>query len=420
MKVLVVGSGGREHAICWKLAQSPRVTKIYAAPGNAGCAQVAECVEIRGEQIDALVAFALSEKIDLTVVGPEAPLCLGLVDRLERAGLKVFGPTKDAARLEGSKVFAKGLMRKHNIPTADYKVFHQAREARAYLERAEYPLVVKADGLAAGKGVRVCADAKEALEHVADCMERGVFGDAGKSVVVEEALKGQEASILVVTDGQTLLVLETARDYKRARDGDTGPNTGGMGAVSPAPGLDAQIMQKIEQKILIPIVHAMNKEGHPMKGVLYAGVMLTASGPRVLEFNVRFGDPETQPVLFRLQSDLLDIFLGTVNGTLDQVEPVWDARPALAVVVASGGYPGKFDMGKPISGVADAKAGDCVVFHSGTTRRMGKVVTNGGRVLTVTARGKDVAAARRTVYEDVKKIDFDGAYYRSDIGKDLE
>ena len=422
MKVLVVGSGAREHALCWKLAQSPRLTKLYAAPGNAGCAQVADCVEIKGEQIDALVAFALSEKIDVTIVGPEGPLCMGLVDRLERSGRKAFGPTKEAALLEGSKVFAKGLMREHNIPTADYKVFFAARDAKAYLDRAEYPLVVKADGLASGKGVRVCQNRDEAQDFLADCSDRRVFGEAGDKVVIEEALKGQEASILVVTDGQTLAVLETARDYKRARDGDQGPNTGGMGAVSPAPGLDPATMKKVEQKILIPAIHAMNRKGHPMKGVLYAGLMLTTSGPRVLEFNVRFGDPETQPLMMRLKTDLLRLVEATVDGTLDQVEIEWDERPALGVVVASAGYPGTHDTGKPIRGISETSPpadSDCVVFHGATARRMGKVLTSGGRVLTVTALGKDIAAARKRAYEEVAKIDFDGAYYRSDIGKDL-
>lgn len=423
MKVLVVGSGGREHALCWKLAQSPRITKLYAAPGNAGCAQVAECVDLRAEQIDALVGFVHSEKIDLTIVGPEAPLCMGLVDRIERAGFKVFGPSKQAALLEGSKVFAKSLMRKHNIPTADYKVFTTSRDAKAYLERAEYPLVVKADGLAAGKGVLVAQNREEAVEHLLDCMERGVHGEAGSKVVIEEALKGQEASVLVVTDGRTLAVLETARDYKRARDGDQGPNTGGMGAVSPAPGLDAATMKKVEQKILIPAIHAMNREGHPMKGVLYAGLMLTTSGPRVLEFNVRFGDPETQPLLLRLKTDLLSVIEATCDGTLEKLELEWDERPAVGVVVASAGYPGKHELGKSIRGLGESAApkdADCVVFHGATTRRMGKVITNGGRVLTVTALGKDVAAARKRAYEEVAKIDFDGAYSRSDIGKDLE
>lgn len=422
MKVLVVGNGGREHALCWKLAQSPRLTKLYAAPGNAGCAQVAQCIDLKGEQIEALLAFALTEKIDLAIVGPEGPLCMGLVDRFERSGIKCFGPTKEAARLEGSKVFAKTLMRRHNIPTADFKVFHMFRDARAYVERAEYPLVVKADGLAAGKGVRVCATREEAIEHLEDCMERRVFGDAGEHVVVEEALKGEEASVLVVTDGQTLLILETARDYKRARDGDQGPNTGGLGAVSPAPSIDSQALQRIEQKVLIPVIHAMNREGHPMKGVLYAGLMLTPSGPRVLEFNVRLGDPETQPVLFRMKSDLLEIVDAAVKGTLEDVVPEWDPRPSLSVVVTSAGYPGKFDIGKPIRGLPEKTPTDqdCVVFHAGTTRRMGKVVTNGGRVLAVTARGDSIASARSLAYERVKDIDFDGAYYRSDIGKDLE
>jgi len=420
MKVLVVGSGGREHALAWKLSRSPRLTKLYAAPGNAGCAQVAECVDIKAEQIDSLVAFAMGEKIDLTVVGPEVPLCMGLVDRLERAGRKAFGPTKDAARLEGSKVFAKGLMRKHNIPSAEYRIFKNSRDARAYLDRAEYPLVVKADGLAAGKGVRVAKDRDDAVEHVLDCMERKVYGDAGNEVVIEEALPGSEASVLVVTDGKTLVVLETARDYKRACDGDQGPNTGGMGAVSPAPGFDAETMRTVEQRILIPAVHAMNREGHPMKGVLYAGLMLTPGGPRVLEFNVRLGDPETQPLMLRLKSDLLDLLDAAASGTLERVTPEWDPRPAVGVVVTSAGYPGKYDTGKPITGLGDKEPEDAVVFHGGTTKRMGKVVTNGGRVLTVTALGETVAAARKRAYERVRTVSFDGAYYRSDIGKDLE
>jgi phosphoribosylamine--glycine ligase len=421
MKVLVVGSGGREHALCWKLSRSPKLTKLYAAPGNAGCAEVAEIVDLKVEQIDSIVAFANSEKIDLTIVGPETPLALGLVDRLERIGRKAFGPGKDAALLESSKVFAKNLMRRHNIPTADWKVFPQARAAIAYLDRASYPLVVKADGLAAGKGVAVCQTRDEAVEFVRDCMERKVFGEAGEKIVVEEALRGEEASVLVVTDGKTLLILETARDYKRARDGDVGPNTGGMGAVSPAPHIDADMMKKIEQKVLIPAVHAMAREGHPFKGVLYAGLMLTQTGPRVLEFNVRFGDPETQPILFRLQSDLLEMMSATVDGKLEDITPVWDTRPALSVVVCSAGYPGKYEVGKTITGLDKIAKDDpdLVVFHSGTTRRMGKVATNGGRVFAVTAKGEKVEDARKKAYEAVGKIDFDGMYYRSDIGKDL-
>lgn len=418
MKILVVGNGGREHALLWKLAQSSRVTKLYAAPGNAGCAQVAECVDIRPEQIDALVAFVMSEKIDLTVVGPETPLALGLVDRLERAGRKAFGPTKDAALLESSKVFAKNLMRKHNIPTADYKVFTTLREAKSYLERAEYPLVVKADGLAAGKGVRVCKEKEDALDHLLDCMERRVYGEAGDRVVIEEALVGSELSVLVVTDGRTLVVLETARDYKRARDHDAGPNTGGMGAISPAPKVDPALMKKIEQKVLIPVIHAMNREGHPLKGVLYAGLMLTTAGPRVLEFNVRFGDPETQPLMLRLRSDLLDLIEGVVATRLETVEPDWDPRPAVGVVVTSGGYPEKFDMGMPITGLPERnEAGDLAYFHGGTARRMGKLVTSGGRVVTVTALGDTQEAAVARAYEGVRRVDFLGAYSRSDIGK---
>jgi phosphoribosylamine---glycine ligase len=408
MQVLVVGSGGREHALCWKLARSPLVKKLYVAPGNAGCAAVAERVAIQPTQIDALTDFIHSKQIDLTVVGPEVTLTLGLVDRLQKLGLKAFGPTKEAAKLEGSKSYAKALARTHNIPSPDFRVFQSVPSALGYLERAgHYPLVVKADGLAAGKGVRVCANLEEAKEHILDCLERRKFGEAGERIVIEDFVKGTEASVLVITCGKTLLVLEPARDYKTALDGDRGPNTGGMGAVSPAP-LAPELMTRIEEKILIPTIHAMAREGHPFKGVLYAGLMLTQAGPRVLEYNTRFGDPETQPTLARLRSDLVPILLGAIDGTLDQVEADWDDRAAVCVVLASGGYPGDFKRGFPIHGLDEAAADpDVRVFHAGTERKADRIVTDGGRVLNVVGLGKTTALAREKAYE--------GMHYRQDI-----
>ncbi|MCA9309759.1 MAG: phosphoribosylamine--glycine ligase, partial [Phycisphaerales bacterium] len=356
LNVLLIGGGGREHALCWKLARSPKVTQVYVAPGNAGCAAVAERVDIQPNQISALTSFVHANQIDLTVVGPELPLVEGLVDRLQKLGHAVFGPTKEAARLEGSKAYAKALARQHNIPGPDFKTFTSSSSALAYLERAgEYPLVVKADGLAAGKGVRVCASAEEAAEHITDCLDRSRFGDAGRTVVLEEFIRGVEASVMVVTDGKTLLVLEPARDYKAAYDGDQGPNTGGMGAVSPSP-IDPAVMRRVEEKILVPSVHAMAREGHPFSGVLYAGLMLTPAGPRLLEYNVRFGDPETQPTLVRLKSDLFDILWATTQGTLDSVDVAWDPRPAVSVVLTSGGYPGAYRKGLPITGIDAAEA----------------------------------------------------------------
>lgn len=421
MQVLVVGSGGREHALCWKIAASPLVKKVFVAPGNAGCAAVAERVNIQPTQIDALTDFIHSKKIDLTVVGPELTLVGGLVDRLTKLGLKAFGPTKEAAKLEGSKSYAKALARTHNIPTPDFRVFQNVGAAFSYLERAtpSFPLVIKADGLAAGKGVRVCADLSEAKEHILDCLERNRFGEGGERVVIEDFVKGNEVSVLVITCGKTLFVLEPARDYKTALDGDRGPNTGGMGAISPAP-LPPDLMTRIEEKILIPTVHAMAREGHPFKGVLYAGLMLTQAGPRVLEYNVRFGDPETQPTLARLKSDLVPILLGAVDGTLEQVEATWDPRVAVCVVLCSGGYPGDFKRGFAIHGLEAAAADpDVVVFHAGTERKADKIVTDGGRVLNVVGLGATVAKAREKAYSAVQKIHFEGMHYRTDIGAGL-
>jgi phosphoribosylamine--glycine ligase len=421
MQVLVVGSGGREHALCWKIAASPLVKKVFVAPGNAGCAAVAERVNIQPTQIDALTDFIHSKKIDLTVVGPELTLVGGLVDRLTKLGLKAFGPTKEAAKLEGSKSYAKALARTHNIPTPDFRVFQNVGAAFSYLERAtpQFPLVIKADGLAAGKGVRVCADLSEAKEHILDCLERNRFGEGGERVVIEDFVKGNEVSVLVITCGKTLFVLEPARDYKTVLDGDRGPNTGGMGAISPAP-LPPDLMTRIEEKILIPTIHAMAREGHPFKGVLYAGLMLTQAGPRVLEYNVRFGDPETQPTLARLKSDLVPILLGAVDGTLEQVEATWDSRVAVCVVLCSGGYPGEFKRGFAIHGLEAAAADpDVVVFHAGTERKADKVVTDGGRVLNVVGLGATVAKAREKAYSAVQKIHFEGMHYRTDIGAGL-
>ncbi|MBL4845599.1 MAG: phosphoribosylamine--glycine ligase [Planctomycetes bacterium] len=422
MKVLVVGSGGREHALCWKLAASPRVEKVYVAPGNAGCEAVAERVDIKANQIEPLAGFVIAKEIDLTVIGPEVTLCDGLVDRLARLGRKAFGPGKDSARLEGSKSYAKALCRQHNIPTPDFKVFKDRESLERYLERAggRYPLVLKADGLAAGKGVAICHNDEEVDEHLTACFDRHAFGAAGETVLVEDFVKGIEVSVLVITDGQTLAVLPPARDYKAAREGNEGPNTGGMGAVSPAP-IDPKVMARIEEKILVPTVHAMAVEGHPYAGTLYAGLMLTPAGPRVLEYNVRFGDPETQPTLARLKSDLFELLWAATNGELDQVEIEWDPRPAVTVVLTSGGYPGKYPKGFPITGVDLAERDpNVIVFHSGTERRGGRLLTAGGRVLGVTALGDTIADARRAAYAAVDKIKFEGMVYRKDIAAELE
>jgi phosphoribosylamine--glycine ligase len=417
MKVLVVGGGGREHALAWKIAQSPKVEKLYCAPGNAGIAQVAECVSIPAEEVQALLKFAQREKIGLTVVGPEAPLVAGIVDRFEAHGLPVFGPSQRAAELEGSKVFAKHILRKHGIPTGHYDVFETVDAAEQHVRKASFPLVVKADGLAAGKGVAVCQRREEALEAIAKIMKERVFGDAGNRVIIEECLFGEEASILALTDGRTIIPLPSSQDHKRVFDGDQGPNTGGMGAYSPAPVVTEAQFARIEREILIPIVHAMNVEERRYKGVVYAGVMMTDDGPRVLEFNVRFGDPETQPILLRLKGDLVPVLRSIAEGNLQEAPLDWDPRPAVCVVMASGGYPGHYEKGKVIKGLDEAaKVPDAVVFHAGTALKDGKVVTSGGRVLGVTALGDSVRGAIERAYEAVERIRFDGAHYRTDIG----
>ena len=418
MKILVVGSGGREHVLVWKLSQSPLVEKVYCAPGNAGTAQDAENLNIPADDIMRLAKFAKDNQIDLTVVGPEAPLVAGIVDEFRRQNLNVFGPTASAARLEGSKVFTKKLLRRANIPTANFAVFSRMPEALQYLEDCEeQPLVVKADGLAAGKGVFVCANRAEARAAVKSVLQDRTFGEAGSQVVIEECLIGHEASILALVDGDTIVPLDVAQDHKRAWDHDRGPNTGGMGAYCPAPLVTTAIMDDIIRRILIPTIHTMKVEGCPFSGVLYAGIMLTAHGPKVLEYNVRFGDPEAQPVLMRLRSDLANVLLLAATGRLTELESLdWDPRPAVCVVMASEGYPGEYAKGRAITGIQDADAlPDTKVFHAGTAIKNGEVVNAGGRVLGVTALGDTIAVAKQNAYAAVRKIQWQGGWCRSDI-----
>ena len=418
MKILVVGSGGREHVLVWKLSQSPLVKKVYCAPGNAGTAQDAENLNIPADDIMRLAKFAKDNQIDLTVVGPEAPLVAGIVDEFRRQNLNVFGPTASAARLEGSKVFTKKLLRRANIPTANFAVFSRMPEAMQYLEDCEeQPLVVKADGLAAGKGVFVCANRAEARAAVKSVLQDRTFGEAGSQVVIEECLVGHEASILALVDGDTIVPLDVAQDHKRAWDHDRGPNTGGMGAYCPAPLVTPTIMDDIIRRILIPTIHTMKVEGCPFSGVLYAGIMLTAHGPKVLEYNVRFGDPEAQPVLMRLRSDLAHVLLLAATGRLTELESLdWDPRPAVCVVMASEGYPGEYAKGRAITGIQEADAlPDTKVFHAGTAIKNGEVVNAGGRVLGVTALGDTIPMAKQNAYAAVHKIQWQGGWCRSDI-----
>lgn len=416
MKVLVVGSGGREHALVWKIADSPLVDRLFCAPGNAGTANEAENVDIAAEDVDGLVAFSKDNELDLVVVGPEVPLVAGLVDRLDQAGIKAFGPVASAAKLEGDKAYAKELMRQYAVPTAEGRIFTNYNDARTYIASRDEPLVIKAAGLAAGKGVIVCDDPADALNAAEKIMVDREFGDAGDTIVVEEKLTGQEASILAFVDGRTIYILEPSQDHKPIGEGDTGLNTGGMGAYCPAPVITEPIMIQVEKQVLVPIVDALNRGDVKFRGILYAGLMITATGPKVLEFNVRFGDPETQPILMRLKSDLVEILLATCEGRLDRLTLRWDPRPAVCVVMASGGYPGKYQKGKQITGLTDAMSiPDIRVFHAGTGFADGKVVTAGGRVLGVTALGNTIAEAKRRAYLAVEKINFDGAYYRCDI-----
>jgi phosphoribosylamine--glycine ligase len=418
MRVLIVGGGGREHGLVWKLRHSPRVSQLFAAPGNAGIAELAECVDISASEVRRLAEFAVAKAVDLTVVGPELPLTLGIVDEFESRGLRIFGPTRQAAILEGSKVFAKRLMRKYKIPTGFFQTFYRAEDAKRYIEDVGAPVVVKADGLAAGKGAIVCPTVQEAQDTVKRIMEDRVFGDAGARVVVEEFLAGEEASFLALTDGETVLPLASAQDHKAAFDDDKGPNTGGMGAYSPAPMITEALHTKIMDQIMIPTVKAMATEGRPYRGVLYAGLMIREGEVKVLEFNVRFGDPEAQPLFMRMDGDLLPALEAVVDQRLREVEIGWHPEPAVCVVMAAGGYPGAHDTGKPITGLSTAgRMKDVMVFHAGTALREGTIVTNGGRVLGVTALGKDIADAMDRAYRAVEKIHWDGAYYRTDIGR---
>ena len=422
MRVLVVGSGGRGHALVWKIAQSKLTDKIFCAPGNGGIAQAGECIDIKADNISALLDFAKKEKIDLTVVGPEAPLALGIVDEFNNYKLRIFGPDKSASRLEASKVFAKELMAKYNVPTADFKIFDHADEAHKYIEKKNAPCVVKADGLAQGKGVIVAQTIDEAKQAVTSIMQEKIFGEAGNKVIIEDCLEGQEASIVVITDSKKVLPLAAAQDHKRIFNHDSGPNTGGMGAYSPAPVVTQELFNEISEKIINRTIDGLIKEGINYTGILYAGIMLTKDGPKALEFNVRFGDPETQAVLPRLKSDLLEVMLTASEGKLSRFKTLkWDSRVCVCVVCASQGYPGEYDKGKEISGLDEAaKLEDVVVFHAGTKKQMAEgrwqILTNGGRVLGVTGLGNTIKDAVETTYQAVEKIHFKGMHYRRDIG----
>jgi phosphoribosylamine--glycine ligase len=421
MNILVIGKGGREHALVWKLKQSPRAERIFCAQGNAGTAhEGATNVAIEPIEMDRLARFCIKEQIGLVVIGPEDPLAEGLADVLRKRGIKVFGPSKEAARIEASKVFAKELMRHADVPTSEFQIFDHPLPARSHIETRDYPVVVKADGLAAGKGVVVCKTAVDAVQAVRRIMTDAEFGDkAGRRIVVEKRLDGEEVSVLALVSGRTFLLLPACQDHKAVKDGDTGPNTGGMGAYCPTPVATPEFLSELEREVFFPVIHAMKRGRYPFQGVLFAGIMMTNQGLRVLEFNCRFGDPETQPILMRLKSDLVDLLEAVADERLDELEDkvVWDPRPSVCVVMCSGGYPGKYATGKPILGIAEAeKLPDVKVFHAGTKiDERNRLVTDGGRVLGVTALGKDLAAAKARAYEAVKLIDFNGMHYRTDI-----
>ncbi len=417
MKILIIGGGGREHALAWKIAQSPKVTGLFCAPGNPGTADVATNIDIPADDIERLLQFALNQSIDLTVVGPEQPLVLGLADWFQDNDLKVFGPSAKAAQLEGSKTFSKDLMQKYNIPTADYAAFENANEARAYL-KGKGPQVIKADGLAAGKGVFVCASEAEAMDAICQIMDNKIFGESGSRIIIEERLEGQEVSLLAFTDGNTVMPMEAAQDHKAVFDGDTGPNTGGMGAYSPAPIFTPELKQQVIDKIMVPAVNGMRQEGIPYQGVLYAGLMITSKGPKTLEFNARFGDPETQPLMMRMQSDIVPIMEACADGTLDSISLEWKPDAAVCVVMASEGYPGSYAKGRTIAGLDQAGSlSDVTVFHAGTKQMGDDIVTSGGRVLGVTALGGDVKQAIEKAYQAVDKIQWQGVQFRKDIGQ---
>jgi phosphoribosylamine--glycine ligase len=415
MKILIVGGGGREHALAWKLAQSRRSPVLFCAPGNAGIESVASCVPIKADAIAELKTFVLRERIDLTVVGPEAPLALGIADEFRKAKLKIFGPSKQAARLEASKIFSKEVMTRANIPTARAKSFDKLPEALAYVEQHELPVVIKADGLAQGKGVIIAAAREEARQAIVDAMEKAVFGEAGKQVLIEQFLDGEELTIMAFTDGKTVVPMLSAQDHKRIGDGDTGLNTGGMGAYCPAPLATPALRDQVVREVLQPIVAAMSRMGCPFQGVLYAGLMVARGIPYVLEFNARLGDPETQVVLPLLKSDLVEVIEAVVEHRLDQFRVEWHEDCAVCVVMTSGGYPGTYRSGVPIHGLPPAAHGSAIVFHAGTARRGIEIVTAGGRVLAVTGRGTTLADAQQAAYRVVRSIEFEGCHFRTDI-----
>ncbi|HHR6031302.1 TPA: phosphoribosylamine--glycine ligase [Providencia alcalifaciens] len=420
MNILIIGGGGREHALAWKAAQSPLADKVYVAPGNAGTAlePALENVDISATDIDGLLQFAKDKQVGLTIVGPEAPLVIGVVDAFKQAGLTIFGPTQGAAQLEGSKAFTKDFLARHNIPTAAYENFTEIEPALAYLDKVGAPIVIKADGLAAGKGVIVAMTLQEAKDAVHDMLAGNAFGDAGHRIVIEEFLDGEEASFIVMVDGENVIPMATSQDHKRVGDGDTGLNTGGMGAYSPAPVVTDEVHQRVMEQVIYPTVKGMDQEGNRYQGFLYAGLMIDKAGnPKVIEFNCRFGDPETQPIMMRLQSDLVALCLAGAKGELAGKDSLWDERPALGIVIAAGGYPGDYRNGDVISGLPTSEAADSKVFHAGTKlNQAGEVVTAGGRVLCVTALGNDIAKAQTKAYEVAKTINWSDSFYRSDIG----
>ncbi len=417
MRVLVIGSGGREHALVWKLAQGKRVEKIFVAPGNGGMSDLAECLPLAADKAVELADFSQSARIDMTIVGPESPLVFGIVDYFKSRGLPIFGPSKAAARLEGSKVFAKSLMAQCGVPTAPSHVFRELEEARVFVEGSKMPLVVKADGLAGGKGAIVAKTPQEATQAVNQILGDRIFGDAGGQLVIEEYLTGEEVSILAFVDGSHLTLLAPSQDHKRALEGDEGLNTGGMGAYSPVPMLDSKRIEEIQKKIFEPIVQEMSQQGTPFVGILYAGLVLTREGPKVLEFNVRFGDPEAQAILPRLKTDLMELIVATVEGRLDKVPLVWDPRSCACVVLASAGYPGRYDVGRVITGLEQAAdLSDTLIFHAGTKREGGRLVTCGGRILSVVGLGSSLEAALEKAYQAVDQIQFEGKQFRRDIG----
>ena len=416
MKILVIGSGGREHALTWKISQSKRVEKIFALPGSCGIGELAEIVDIDASNIIEIADFAQKEKIHLTVVGPELPLSLGIVDEFNRRNLKIFGPTQKAAQIETSKVFAKEFMKKNKIPTSDFKVFNSAMDAVNHLKSVEFPVVIKTDGLAGGKGVFICKDIKAAEESVRTILLESKFGKAGEQIIIEEFLKGEELSFIVISDGKRALPMATSMDYKKALENDEGPNTGGMGAISPSPIISTKLFNEIMKTIIIPTIDGMRFEGKEFRGVLYAGLMITSSGPMTLEFNARFGDPETQALMLRLQSDIVDIFEGSVEGSLFDVEMKWDDNVSACVVLTSEGYPGNYETGKEIDGLKRAKATGSEIFQAGTKLEDNKLFTSGGRVLNVCSKGKTMKDTMEQIYDSIQFINFDNMFFRKDIG----